>query len=478
MPLSDANTAPPVVFSLVPLNEAAARVVRHPTNDDLFKHTPSRDKIDVIYDPDSPTGLFPCTIGQAGQINITRTNIATFQCSFQIHQDTGEIMLVDESLVKNCQFFECRDPRFPFRRQKTRPFKDDLHSRVAVIDPTFNTTFSFGGRDASWYKWGIQWHVSPPLDTLEWIATMAISGFGLIGRDETVANLPLPRRKYYGLPEDRFINRELIFQQGPTVVAKAVDVYSGQYVAIKTIKARSRFEDFTVLRQEAEEIFTDFNHPHIIEFFQVEILESEYKLVMELQQGTLAWLEREKPYDSRTGDPHLRPLLHQMLQALDYLASKDIIHRDVKPKNILWRKCEGEMHVHYRLADFDTATRSSDAPIVAGTRHFMAPEVSLLTTATGHHHTPKIDVWSLWATLIWTFNMGTTAAPGRYRQLLPSLFSEISFHQETEMEAQAIAREHGSAFEAMAASDPHDRASAGELLEWMFEGDGRTTTYP
>jgi serine/threonine protein kinase len=207
-------------------------------------------------------------------------------------------------------------------------------------------------------------------------------------------------------------------------------------------------------------------------------LENVYKLVMELQQGTFTQFAHEEPYDYRWTDPHLRPLLHQMLLTLDYLASKHIIHRDVKPGNILWRLCDGEAELHYCLSDFDIATLSSGDPIVAGTFPFMAPEVSLLTTGTGQPHTTKIDVWSLWATLIWTFNMGTTAAPGRFRQLLPYSFPANTIHREIEMEAQAIAKEYGSAFETLAASDPKDRASAGELLEWIYEGVGRTTSYP
>jgi hypothetical protein len=260
MPLSDSNISPAVVFFLVPLKDAAARILRHQANDDLFKHNPARDEIDVVFEPSFSTGFFPCTMGRAGHINIPCPNIVNFQCSFQIHKDTGEIMLVDNSLAKNCQFFECQDTGSLFDRSKARPFRDELHSRVAVIDPTINTTFSFGGRDASWYEWGIQWHVSPPLDTLEWIATMAISRVGLIGRNETVANLPLARRKYYCLPEDRFINRELISPRLHKVVAKAADVYSCQYVAIKTVRVQSRFEDIMVLRSEVEEVFTDLNH--------------------------------------------------------------------------------------------------------------------------------------------------------------------------------------------------------------------------
>jgi hypothetical protein len=88
---------------------------------------------------------------------------------------------------------------------------------------------------------------------------MKISDIGLIGRNETVANLPLARRQYYGLPEDRFLNRDVISRRLDMVVTKAVDVYSGQYVAIKTVKVKSRFEDIMARRNEAEETFTNLN---------------------------------------------------------------------------------------------------------------------------------------------------------------------------------------------------------------------------
>lgn len=89
---------------------------------------------------------------------------------------------------------------------------------------------------------------------------MEISDIGLIGRNETVANLPLARRKHCSLPGDRFLNRDIIYRTPDMAVAKAFDVYSGQYVAIKTVKVKSRFEDIMARRNEAEEIFTNLNH--------------------------------------------------------------------------------------------------------------------------------------------------------------------------------------------------------------------------
>lgn len=89
---------------------------------------------------------------------------------------------------------------------------------------------------------------------------METSGVGLIGRSETFENLPLARRKYYGFSEDRFLDSGLIFPKLDKVVTKAVDVYPGPYVAIKTVKVQSRFKDIMALGNKAEEICTDLNH--------------------------------------------------------------------------------------------------------------------------------------------------------------------------------------------------------------------------
>lgn len=140
---------------------------------------------------------------------------------------------------------------------------------------------------------------------------------------------------------------------------------------------------------------------------------------MELQGGTRTQLTREDPHDRRSTDPLIRPLLHQMSQGPGWSPVKG---HNLKPDNILWRRCEDEIGLHYRLALFDIATLSSDDQMVAGTLPFMAPEVSLLTTATGQPHTPKIDIWSIWATLSWMFNIGTAAAPEDFAS-----FFQISF---------------------------------------------------
>jgi serine/threonine protein kinase len=198
-----------------------------------------------------------------------------------------------------------------------------------------------------------------------------------------------------------------------------------------------------------------------MEFFQVDISTHYFHLIMELQDGDVSHLARLKEFKEaqglfQSGDSVGRPLIHQMLQALDYLESKDIIHRDVKPHNILYRRIGNS--IHYRLADFGLATTAPHPRDASGTFKFMAPEVRFRYL--GFEHTPKIDVWSLCASICWVFDL------------------EMAWQEGFKVKdgLRSVTLDWNEALDAMAEMDPGERVSAGEVLTVMFEGAGRVTT--
>lgn len=89
-------------------------------------------------------------------------------------------------------------------------------------------------------------------------------------------------------------------------------------------------------------------------------------------------------------------VLRQMLLALECIASRDIIHRNIKPENILWEYDDAGGY-RFRLGGFSLSATSDRATSAVGTEPFMAPEVFHR-----HQQTTKVDIWSLFAVIVWT----------------------------------------------------------------------------
>lgn len=96
-------------------------------------------------------------------------------------------------------------------------------------------------------------------------------------------------------------------------------------------------------------------------------------------------------------------LLEQMLDALAYIASYGIIHRDIKPGNILYlnEPAGSKQSYLYQLADFGLCNADAAAQSRAGTNGFMAPEVDRNPT----QQTTKADIWSLFVTIAYALNV-------------------------------------------------------------------------
>lgn len=172
------------------------------------------------------------------------------------------------------------------------------------------------------------------------------------------------------------------------------DELLGRQVALKRIGLQPGAGGIDLVRAEREaRLAARLNHPHVVAIFNFVIdPETEDRwLVMEYVEGTtLAQLIRDR---GGLGADVAAPLLWQAADALASAHAAGIVHRDVKPSNILV-----DPHGQVKLTDFGIARTAADPALtqtglVIGSPTYLAPEV-----AAGRRADEAADVWSLGAT--------------------------------------------------------------------------------
>jgi serine/threonine protein kinase len=191
---------------------------------------------------------------------------------------------------------------------------------------------------------------------------------------------------------NRFLIERRIGSGGFGVVYEAWDGRLERPVAVKAIEPSEHGDSRRVLREA--QAAARLNHPGIVTLYEMGEEDGSALLVTELVEGsTLAELAR----DGALSDREVGEIGADLCEALDHAHSRSVVHRDIKPQNVLVTE-DGEPRA--KLMDFGVA-RLADATAmtapggVLGTLAYMAPEQAEGRADVG----PEADVYSLALTL-------------------------------------------------------------------------------
>ncbi|XP_061398261.1 serine/threonine-protein kinase fused-like [Musca vetustissima] len=169
-------------------------------------------------------------------------------------------------------------------------------------------------------------------------------------------------------------------------VYKALRKDDNQIVAIKVISKRGRTSrDLKTLRRECE-IQAHLKHPNVIEM--LESFETKHDLIVVTEFATID-LHRYMERNGYLREDKGQRLICDLVSALYYLHSNRILHRDLKPQNVLL-----DEELRAKLCDFGLARNMTMSThmltSIKGTPLYMAPE--LLEEKPYDH---QADIWSL-----------------------------------------------------------------------------------
>lgn len=196
--------------------------------------------------------------------------------------------------------------------------------------------------------------------------------------------------RYIGKRLDgRYEIREIIGVGGMAVVYKAYDSIENHIVAIKILKQEFvTNEDFVRRFKNESKAIAVLSHPNIVKVYDVSFGDLIQYIVMEYIEGITL-----KQYIESHG--HLEwkvavSIVMQILRALQHAHDKGIIHRDVKPQNIMLMK-DGSIKVtDFGIARFARSEHKTMTDKAIGSVHYISPE-----QARGEITDEKADIYSV-----------------------------------------------------------------------------------
>ena len=191
---------------------------------------------------------------------------------------------------------------------------------------------------------------------------------------------------------DHFVPVETLGAGGMGTVYKARDTQLERFVALKLLhKDLSSEADHDAQLQQEARLAASVNHPNVVQIFSLGTDHGRFYVVMELiDHGSLDDLMESQ---GRVPEHQVLDIGIQIARGLRAAHRKGLIHRDVKPANILFVDEQAAKIGDFGLAAFATQDLQSDS-VIWGTPPYVAPE-RLCNQA----EDVRSDIYSLGATL-------------------------------------------------------------------------------
>ena len=187
---------------------------------------------------------------------------------------------------------------------------------------------------------------------------------------------------------DRYEVLEVLGSGGTSVVYKAKDILLNRLVTIKILREQFARDSKFVnrFRNEAQAV-ARLSHPNIVSIYDVAFAEGVHYLIMEYVEGGSL-----KEYMDQHGPLPIEESLdifQQLLNALQHAHENKVIHRDIKPHNILLDVKHNVRVTDFGLAVTTTELGSQHSNDVMGSVYYMSPE-----QIKGEQATEATDIYS------------------------------------------------------------------------------------
>jgi calcium-dependent protein kinase len=158
--------------------------------------------------------------------------------------------------------------------------------------------------------------------------------------------------------------------------------------AIKTLKKENISQDLLNCITSEVKILSDLDHPNIVKYYETYEDDSFIHIVMEYLQGEDLYKLINKRKYSNFKEKDAAEIMTYLLKALGFIHKKGLVHRDIKPQNILF-SIPGDYKT-LKIIDFGLSTSETNKQKQrVGSPYYMAPEII------NGKFSSKTDVWSV-----------------------------------------------------------------------------------